>query len=285
MCDVKRTLFLFSLACVAFTIAVPCYGGGKSESSSGSRPEKKGGVQAGNSINIRPAPHGGVPHSGLTFIGVSGKLSKREDTVKAAFEDAARKLSFFYSVSGYSFKRERIGSETLDFNIDSEYRLEYDSNLEKYVKELEYDPNNDVLENNNNNVIFVIARAARGTAMPDVRGHSFGKERPWWVDAPPLNIGGFVSGVGFSGRLSSHSDAVVRSYEKAAVAIIENMGSRVSGIRQNYQNSYSAFGFDMVSSNETSASGSLKNFYVIESWTDPANLSVWTLAVASGNGS
>jgi hypothetical protein len=275
MCGVKSTLFL-SLAC-AVLMTAPCYGKGKADSFSGSLSEQEGNAQAGNPLNIHLASQGG----GLVFVGVSGKLSRQEDAVKAAVEDAARKLSFFYSVSGYSFKREHIGSETLNFNIDSEYRLEYDDDLEKYIKELEYDPAIDIFENNN--AVFVIARAAGGPAMPNAPGHYFGNKRPQWVDAPPLNIDGFVSGVGFSGRLSSHCDTVVRSYEKAVIAIIESMESHVSGTTQNYQNTSSAFDFDMDSSNKTSAFGTLKNFYVIESWTDPANLSVWTLAVASGS--
>jgi hypothetical protein len=213
MRDIKHTLFSFSLACAVFMIVVPCYGKGKPDTSTGSPSVQGGNVQAGdfqNNLSGRKP----VPRGGLVFVGVSGKLSKREDSVKAAVEDAARRLSFFYSVSGYSFKRERIGNEALDFNID-----------------------------------------------------------------------GFVSGVGFSGRLSSHRDTVVKSYERAVIAIIENMGSRVGGEHHTYQNTHSAFGFEMVSSNETSASGTLKNFYIIESWTDPANLSVWTLAVARGNDS
>jgi hypothetical protein len=34
---------------------------------------------------------------------------------------------------------------------------------------------------------------------------------------------------------------------------------------------------------ETSASGTLKHFYILETWTDPKDLSVWTLAVAVKN--
>jgi hypothetical protein len=68
--------------------------------------------------------------------------------------------------------------------------------------------------------------------------------------------------------------------ERAVIAIIENMESFIR--REHYvaHDSYRAFGFEASSSGETRSQGTLNNFYIIESWTDPVNLTVWTLAVA-----
>ena len=249
-----RIKFFFTLVCAVVLCAVPCYGKGKHEQTTN--------VQTGV----------------LQFTGVSGKLSSREEAIRTALNDAARRLSFFNWVSGNSVDQEQNGGGTFDFNVSSDYSLQYDADIEKFLEELEYDPATGIFENNN--AVFVIAYIISDIPMPQFRGHSFGKERPGWVDAPPAEIEGFIAGTGFSSRLSSHSDTVIKSYENAVIGIIKNMNISVSGEQQGYQNNSSAFDFYLDSSNETDAKGELKNFYIIESWTDLKNLSVWTLAVA-----
>ena len=243
MSDVRRSVFCFLSVCVIVLCAVPCYG------------------------------------DSLLFIGVSGRRTNKEEAVRLALEDAARRLSFFHLVSAQSVKRDHRGSGAMDVRIESEYQLQYDDELEKFLETLEYNPATDIFENNN--AVFVIARTASCVSMPSALGHSFGNRRPSWISSPPAEIDGFITGVGFSGRLSSHRDTIVRSYERAVVSIIENMETHVNGEQEYYQDTTSAFGFSLSSSGEISASGTIKNFYVIESWTDPDNLSVWTLAVAS----
>jgi len=257
-----RLTFLYLLAC-AVVFCISCYGGGKSQERQ-TRAEQFG---------VR---------GGLVFIGVSGKLSNRDASIHAALEDAARRLSFFHSVSGYFIRRENIGGGVFDFDIGGDYRLEYDRELEKFMEELSFDPETDVFENNN--AVFVVTRTAQGVSMPQFRGHSFGSERPLWIDAPPSEIGGFAVGIGFSSRQSYHRDTIVKSYENAVLSIIGRMSSKVTSRQESYDSS-SAFGFASTTTSEISASGTLKNFYIIESWTDPANLSVWTLAVANIAGS
>ena len=267
-----RPKFFFLLACTVLLALESCSGGAKYNAS----------PEINVTENLLPYYQEAVPGA-IVFTGVSAKLSSRDESVRLAVEDAARRLSFFHSVSGNSVKSERIGTEVMDIRIESEYHLGYDKNLEKYITELKFDPVTDIFENNN--AVFVIARVISDTVMPEAAGHSFGNKRPHWIDSPPAEIGGFSAGVGFSGRLSSHCETVVRSYEKSVIAIIENIESRVADEKQIIQNTYSAFDFSLVSSGETRLSGSLEKFYVIESWTDLSNLSVWTLAVAGGSGS
>ena len=215
----------------------------------------------------------------LEFIGVSQRHSNRDETIQLALEDAARKLSFFNSISAHSANWDHRGVGSMDINIGFDYRLQYDDDLEPFLNALTFDPIADVFEYNN--AVFVVARTVSSVSMPSAKGHSFENRRPVWIDSPPAEIDGYVAGVGFSGRLSSHRDTVVSSYERAVVEIIENMGSHIFGELQVHQKNYSAFGFSAASSGGAVTSGTLKNFYVIESWTDPTNLSVWTLAVAS----
>ena len=263
-----RVKFFFPLVCTAILCAIPCYGKGNREHNS----TQTSKVQAPVSDQEI------VSRGNLVFTGVSEKLSNREESVQAALKDAARRLSFFNSVSGYSVSQEQSGRGTFDFNVNSDNRLLYDVELEEYLDQLVFDPSVDVFEFNN--AIFVIARVTSDIYMPQFRGHSWRKERPHWVDTPPAEIEGFIAGTGFSSRLSSHSDTVVKSYENAVIGIIENINIRIKGKQQSYQNNSSAFGSYLDFLNEASAIGELKNFYIIESWTDPKNLSVWTLAVA-----
>jgi len=260
-----RVKVFLPLVCAIILFAVPCYGKGKQE-------------QQASEVQVSVAAQKIAPRGNLAFNGVSGKLSSREESVQAALKDAARRLSFFNSVSGYSVSKEQSGGGAFDFYVTSDYLLQYDTDIENYIEELVYDSATDVFENRN--AIFVIAYITSDVSMPPFRGHSWGEERPRWVDTPPAEIEGLIVGTGFSSRLSSHSDTVVKSYENAVIGIIENMNIRLRGEQQNYQNNSSVFDFYMDSSNETGAKGELKYFYVIESWTDPNNLSVWTLAVA-----
>ena len=248
---IKRLELFFMLAFAV--VLVPCYGQNTAQVNN---------IQA---------------NGGLVIIGVSGRFSNRNQSIAMALTDAARKLSFFNSVTASSVNIERFGISALDVNIDSSYQLRYDEELEKFLDRLEFNPKTDVFENNN--AVFVITKVASNVSMPAFRGHSFDRKKPSWIDNPPAEIDGFIAGVGFSGRLSSHRDTVIKSYEKAVVSIIENIEVKVQGDQFIWQDN-SFLGFLDSSSNETHIIGTLQNFYVIESWTDPSNLSVWTLAVA-----
>jgi hypothetical protein len=214
----------------------------------------------------------------LVITGVAGRFSNRNDSIQAALRDAARRLSFFNSVKGEALVQARIGAGVFDYSRETERSLSYDEDLEQYLDQLQFDPVRDVFESNN--AVFVIARALAGQPMPSPAGHSAGRERPAWVESPPQTIDSFIAGVGFAGRRSSHKDTVIASYENTVFALVESISTKVNDRREMAQNSSSVFDFDMSSSSTVVSRAALKNFYIIESWTDPANLSVWTLAVA-----
>jgi hypothetical protein len=263
-----RVKVFYPLVCAIILSAIPCYGKGKQEHNS---------TQA-NEVQFSVSDQEIAICGNLAFTGVSEKLSNREESVQAALKDAARRLSFFNSISGYSVSQEQSRGGTFDFYINSDRHLLYDDKLEEYLDQLIFDPSADVFEFNN--AVFVITHVTSDVSMPLFRGHSWKNERPGWIDTPPSEIEGFIAGTGFSSRLSSHSDTVIKSYENAVIGIIENINIRFRGKQQIYQNNSGAFDYYLDSLNETGAIGELKNFYIIESWTDPKNLSVWTLAVA-----
>ncbi|MCL2214296.1 MAG: hypothetical protein FWC06_03700 [Treponema sp.] len=265
----KCSAFLFSLVFAVVLFTVSCYsaGNGKQQSS-----------RDNPSVTDKPTDYSQLAlHNNLVIIGAAPRYLNRDDSVKAALNDAARKLSFFYSVSGSSESLQRIGSTSLDVEFGSSYQLQFDSNLDNYLEMLEYDVKNDVFESNN--AVFITTRVTSDILMPAFRGNSASGTRPGWIDSPPSHISGFITGVGLSGRLVSHCDTVVRSYEKAVIAIIESISVSIHNEHMLNQDN-SVFGFEAQSSGGSRASGILENFYVIETWTDPSSLSVWTLAVA-----
>ncbi|MCL2042514.1 MAG: hypothetical protein FWG89_00085 [Treponema sp.] len=215
---------------------------------------------------------------GLVFVGVSVLFSDRQESINNALKDAARKFSFFNSVSGSYSVNEHTGRSIFDDSFISEYQLHYDNDLEKFIEQLEFDPENDIFENNN--ALFIVARAPSGPVMPLASGHSSGGSRPLWLDSPPVEIGGYSVGIGYSDRHNSHHDTFVKSYEMAVINIIGNKGSYISSETHSYQGA-SVFDFSESAASEMNVSGTIINFYVIESWTDPLNLSVWTLAIAT----
>lgn len=249
-------------------LVVPCHGSGRQQ-------QEIPPLTTELSTQVNESP---VTQNDLIFLGVSPRFSNRDISIQTALKDAARRFSFFHSVSGSVVRHEQIGGGVFNFHVDRSYTLQYDDELEKFIEQLEYDPLVDIFENSN--AVFIVTRVVSNVSMPQHHGHSFGSERPQWIDSPPASVGGFIASVGHSGRLSSHADTVIRSYENALTGIIENIVVQVNSEQQNYVNNYSAFGFDINLSSEFSASCTLTNFYVIESWTDPVNLSVWTLAVA-----
>ena len=228
----------------------------------------------------QPYVHSGS-RGGLVFVGVSANFSDRDESISTALRDAARKFSFYNSVNGSSIIKGQTGGSVFDDKFTSEYQLQYDKDLDKYIEQLEFDPEKDIFENNN--ALFVVARVPSGPTMPSASGHSYGSSRPLWIDSPPLEIGGYIAGIGHSDRHNSHRDTVVKSYERAVISIIGSLGSHITGETYSYQGA-SVFDIGQLTATEMTVSGTINNFYIIESWTDPFKLSVWTLAIAiNGN--
>jgi hypothetical protein len=266
---------LFSLFCVFSLFAVlPVSSAGKAarENAPNSDPRQ-------TPIQNQAPEQEILPGKILIFTGVAGRLSHKEEAIQAALRDAARRLSFFHSVSSNARRQEHIGGKTLDYRVASEYQLIYDEDLDKFLDMLEFDPARDVFENNN--AVFVVTRISSEIAMPNSGGYSAGRERPAWIDMPPSEINGFIAGVGYASRFSSHKDTVIASYEDAVVEIIYNTKSVIKGETASFENSYSAFGTEVAADYTMASRGTLYHFYIVETWTDPANLGVWTLAVAN----
>jgi hypothetical protein len=214
---------------------------------------------------------------GLVFIGAAGIRSKIEESVQLALEDAARKVALFNGVEGSFTTHTNIGAGTLDYQSGSRGSLAFDQDYKKYVDSFDFDGEKDILRTETS--LFVRVRYPGSVAVAYRIPHRRGDEKPRWVDEPPLEIPGYEVGLGYAGRRATHRDTVITSYENALFSIIRNM-SAASGSREVLYEGSGSFDYSSSTQNEVSAYGSLSNFYVLDTWTDPATMVVWTLAVA-----
>ena len=252
---VSAPCFLAFLAALAFCT---CAGSGKAAASSGDNLP-----MGNNSFITLPGT------SGLTILGVSARLSSRDAEIKAASEDAARKVSMYNRVWASIVSVQNIGSGYLDYYVNSETNIEYDENLERYLETITFDTDRDVTRNSDGSVFVKFAYPA---TFPGSVSYSFARNQdgsPEWKTQPPREISGFVAGVGYSSRLERFGDTFRKSYESAAAAIVS--GASNSVVARDTQGD---------SSIRSRSSGYLYNFTVLETWIDPKSRAVWTLAIA-----
>jgi len=213
----------------------------------------------------------------LFFLGVAGIRSRRQESIDLALEEAARRLAMFHEVEGEFSTLSNRGGRLLDYRAETSASLTYDGDYKNYLEDLEFNNDTDVLESEN--AVFVRARYSGSLNIgfnPSMQGQD---GKPFWIETPPAMIGDYTVGVGFAGRRNAHKDTVIASCENAVFSVICNVAAVSWG--QNFD--YRGVGFLAIASGSTQrldASASLSEFYVLDTWTDPADKSVWTLAIA-----
>jgi hypothetical protein len=220
----------------------------------------------------------GYAYGELIFHGAAGIYSKREESIRLALEDAAKKVAIFNMVEARYLSSTSIGASFFDYSFNTETSLKYDENYKNYVETLIFDPDQDVIQSNN--TIFV--RVRYRSSMPvqiQYMPSSFPKNaKPPWVDNSP-HIPGYMVGVGYAGRRAALRDTITASYENAIFSIITTMCSSIKEESTNVQGS-GTLTFSTTNTHEISATGVLTNFYILDTWIDSANKAVWTLALA-----
>jgi hypothetical protein len=217
----------------------------------------------------------------LVFIGAIGKHSNPKETVQLALEDAARRVAaFYYQVSGGYSSETTIGSGAFDYTHEIKTELSAgEESAGQYVGQLKFNSDTDALEIEGTFIIRTTYTASLPAPVSYHPVYSGEDKRPDWVDAQPIKIGDYIIGVGTAGRHSSLSDAISASYKNAIFSIIRNITVDSGGSALLYQGT----GFlDYKTENQSSisASGKLNNFYVLDTWINPKDKNVWTLAIA-----
>jgi hypothetical protein len=214
----------------------------------------------------------------LVFIGGANVRTNREESIALALQDIARKVSIFHAVEGEFVSYNKTGSSFFDYTSDTRSSLFFNEDYLGFTDALEYDPVADVMQINN--TIFVRARLKGPERIQiDYQTPPAAEGRPVWVDNPPAEISGYRVGVGYAGRRASHRDTVNASFDAAIFSIIRTVSGQISAGAVNYQGP-GTFDYRSTSDTTVSARGKLNNFYVLDTWTDPSNMSVWTFAIA-----
>ena len=211
----------------------------------------------------------------LIFIGVAEVLEDINESIDLALKDAARRISIFHEVSGEFSVSSEQGGGFLRYRAEVSASLFCDESIEQYLDLLEFNEATDVRIRDN--AVFVKVMFP-GSLNLYYRPY-FSASKPSWIENPPETIGGFLVGIGCADRRNYHSDTVTASFENAIFDVIRSMNSIVSSKSHDYIGG----GFlDISFSNQGKLDvfGQLTGFYVLETWVDPSDKSVWTLAVA-----
>jgi hypothetical protein len=218
------------------------------------------------------------PSGDLIFIGGENVRSNRDESINLALQDIARKISIFHAVEGEFVSYNKTGSSFFDYASDTQSSITFNEDYLGFMENLEYDPAADIIQIDN--TIFIRARFKGAERIQiDYRTPAPAGGRPLWVDSPPTEISGYRVGIGYAGRRSSHRDTVNASFEAAIFSIIRAVFGQISADAVNLQGS-GTFDYRSVSDATVRARGKLNGFYVLDTWIDPSNMSVWTLAIA-----
>jgi len=218
--------------------------------------------------------------NGLVFIGCTGKRSNPKETLQFALEDAARQAAIFHKVSGEFSLVNNIGSGAFDYYNGTYTLIDYDvEGSKQYIDQLQFDADTDTLETEN--TFFVKTMYSSALPFPvSYRPVHRADQKPDWVDNPPLEIEGYEVGTGYSGRFSSLTDTYRNSSRNAVIDIIRKINATTMSSGMLYQNTGSLFGYKTTNDNTVHSFGTLTGFYVLDTWMDPHDKSVWTLAIA-----
>jgi hypothetical protein len=214
-----------------------------------------------------------LPRQGsLVIIGASGRQSKREAEIEIARNDAARKAAMYFSVWANVENIHNIGPHSLNYFTGYDINMDYDRDLAKYADALTYNANRDILNIDGN----VLIRFSYPASFPVSISYGFAREAdgsPEWVRRPPEEIGGFMVGVGYSGRQLYFRDTFEKSCDAAVAALVSRASTDVTV-------STSIDGDRNALYTYQQSTARLDHFFVLEIWVDPKNRSVWTLAIA-----
>lgn len=215
----------------------------------------------------------------LVFLGVAGIRFRRQESIDLALKDAARRLAIFRDVEGEFYTWAARGGRLLDYRAETRSSLSYNLNHEHYIAAFGFNENYDIFESEN--AIFVRVRYPGSLSLNYRPYFPRRNGRPSWIDSPPDKIGQYSAGVGFAGQRHAHRDTITASYENAVFAIILNKYAVAFGETLAYRGPGLLDSASIIREG-VRARGRLNGFYVLETWTDPNDRSVWTLAIARG---
>jgi hypothetical protein len=212
-------------------------------------------------------PEGGV----ITVVGMAGRRASRNEAVRLALLDAARKAALYHGVYAESAAVLNQGAGTLDYFSDFDYRLELKRAPEDMADALAFDPERDVLEKNG--VVTVRARYAGVSEVPAYET-TLEDGVPDWTKRYTAAIPGYLAGIGYSTNKGTVPQTCRASYENALVSLLPQLSVRVGADAVDRADG------GRVSRNSTRSKGSLTEVMILETWLDRRTNAVWTLIAA-----
>jgi len=221
-------------------------------------------------------------HDGaLVVIGVSSRLSRHEDEIEAARNNAARKVAMFHGMNGTARFINRTGGNVLDFIAESEIDITLaNADYTRFAERLTFDPERDVLRFEGKGILgrggtLVRFRDAARVPGVSVAGTVDAEGRPGWISNRDLpDIDGYTVAVGFSRNQVWLRDTVMLATENVAARLITGTESVVS------TTTVEVIGQAAFTYVTSVSSGVLSNFRILEFWVDPSNMSVYALGIA-----
>jgi hypothetical protein len=207
---------------------------------------------------------------GITIIGITGRRTNRDEAIKEALADAARKAALYHGVRGESTSVLNQGSGNLDYLSDFDYQLDLLNSADQYIGDLVFDRDRDVLEKSG--IVFIRFQYPESSGIPAYET-ALEDDVPAWVKHFNADIPGYLIGVGQARNKGSLQKTCQASYENAIASLLPRLSSKVitelidaEGGRRNQ--------------NVSTSSGSLEEVMILETWLDKKTSSVWTLLAA-----
>ena len=208
----------------------------------------------------------------LIVIGISNPMLRRQEEIDAAKEDAARKVAMFYGIHGKIESVTGTNDNFFESNHIYNAELRYDSNYERFIEELTYDPAKDVLITNEG--IFIRFQHETTVTSFNYNARLINNRPTWTRNQDKPEIEGYAVSVGFARNQRRLKDTINKSIEDAISRMIEDQSTAVN------TRDVSSSGQGASSSIHTISEGKLNNFQIIEIWIEPGTRFVYTLAVA-----
>jgi hypothetical protein len=206
-----------------------------------------------------------------------GSYLIEKETVEAALQDAARRLAMYQKPTVVTVETSTdIGMSIFDYVNESSSSVEPDADYAAYIKDFQFNPERDIFVGAKTQNIFIRVRYSTLDIplLVDFVPSAQDGSRPSWIDDPP-DILGFSVGVGFANPRVLMKEALVSSYENAACALAWRKSAEVNA------EYLDAGAIDSHSTQKAKTTAHLHKFYILETWIDPKNSSVYSLAIAT----
>jgi hypothetical protein len=206
----------------------------------------------------------------IPVVGITGRRGNRDEAVRAAVADAARRVALYHGVDAEGVVVLNQGSGNLDYFADFDYRMTIHNDPSAYIGSLVFNKDDDVYEKNGS--VYVRAKYS-GVAEVPAYDSVMENGVPDWVINYRADIPGFLTGVGSSRNKGSPQATFQASYENAIVSLLPGLAAKVSGAIIDAKGG-------KLQQNITTSQGSLTDVMILETWVDSRTSSVWTLLVA-----